>query len=350
MTEIAWLVIATVVGIAAGAAGASFMLARAHRIGRPVDVPDERRLHEAPTPRGGGIGIALAAVVVLPVVFAAALSTEQTRLLVIVLAWALPNALLGFVDDHREISPRLKLCVQTTAASGAVALGLRVCEIGAPPIGTVELGWLGPVFSVAWMVWIANAFNFMDGMDALAAECGAVFFLGLATLALLGGAPGHAALALATAGALLGFLHFNLAPAQIFMGDGGSLCAGALLGGLSLAVASPDVAGVPLAASAVLVGSFAFDATFTVIRRAMRGLALRPHRTHFYQRLVLAGWSQRRVRSLYVSLSVGGLGGAIALARGEPSLQVVCLAAVIGSLLSIAILTRRAERHATQNG
>ena len=343
MTSVAWLVSAAAVGLVSGAAGAALMLARVRRTGRPVDLPDPRRLHAVPTPRGGGIGILLAGVAAFPLAMTAANIAERDRLFVLLLVWALPNGVLGTIDDHRALSPWLKLLLQVLLSIGAVALGLRVVEIGVPPVGTLRLGWLGPIFCVCWLVWMANLFNFMDGMDALAAECGAIFFVGLATLALMADSPGLSSVSFSIAGALVGFLYFNLPPARIFMGDGGSLFAGAIMGGVAMALARTDVAGVPLAASAVLVGTFAFDATFTVVRRATRGQVLRPHRTHFYQRLVLAGWSQRSVRMLYVCLSLIGFGGAIALLRGQPTLQVLLIAVNTTGLSAIVLITRRAE-------
>lgn len=346
MSTSLWLVAAGLVGLAAGLGGAAAMLARVRRSGRPIDVPDPRRLHHIPTPRGGGGGFALAMLVVLPLALAAAVPAERDPLLIIVLVWALPNALLGFVDDHRALPPQVKLGIQLAASAAAVFLGLRLSRIELPPFGAFELGWLAGPFSVVWLVWLANAFNFMDGIDALAAECGALFFAGLAGLALLRDAPGHAALAIAAAGALLGFLRFNLPPAKIFMGDVGSLCSGALLGGIALALDSADVADVPLLASAVLVGGFVFDATFTVVRRALRGVVLRPHRSHFYQRLVLAGWSQTRVRMTYLGMSGLGLLTALALVQGPAAVQAVTILLNVAGFAALVAMTRSAERRA----
>ena len=152
------------------------------------------------------------------------------------------------------------------------------------------------------------------------------------------------ALSAAGAGAAhLGFLRYNRPPAKVFMGDVGSLFSGAVLGGLALALSSSR-ADVPFLAPVALLSSFLFDATFTVLRRAARGLALRPHRTHFYQRLVLAGWPQRRVRGLYVALTAASIATGMVVYLGPPGLQLAMLVG-LGALLAWTVrLTRRVER------
>ena len=350
MTGVAWLIAAAAVGLAAGIGGARWMLARARRGRVRIDFPDPRRLHRVPTPRGGGIGIIVAGLLAVPLALPVAERAEPGMLVVLVLAWGLPLGALGVVDDHRELAPRFKLAVQLVAATVAAALGLRVPELALPPLGTIALGPLALPFSVLWLVWMANVFNFMDGMDALAAECGALFAAGLAALAVSGGAPALGALALAVGGALLGFLRYNAPPARIFMGDGGSLFTGAVLGGLGLALARTDVAGVPPVVTALLLGSFVFDATFTVVRRALRGQALRPHRTHFYQRLALAGWPHHRVRALYVGLSAGGVAAAFGFWHASAAVQAAILLAAAVALGAVVVVTRRCEREARRFG
>ncbi len=337
--NVAALAAAAGLGLVLGAGGGAYMLAR----GRPVDVPDGRRLHTRPTPRGGGVGIALAGVAVLPIAVGLADGDDAHRLLVLVLTWALPNALMGMIDDHRPLPTTAKLMVQIALATLAAAMGLCLDRLAVPPFGEVALGHFAVPCSVLWLVWMANVFNFMDGMDALAAQCGALFFAGLGTLALLAGSGGLAILAAGAGAAHLGFLRYNRPPAKVFMGDVGSLFSGAVLGGLALALSSSR-ADVPFLAPVALLSSFLFDATFTVLRRAARGLALRPHRTHFYQRLVLAGWPQRRVRGLYVALTAASIATGMVVYLGPPGLQLAMLVG-LGALLAWTVrLTRRVER------
>lgn len=335
---------AVALGVVVGAAGAALMLARARRGRLPVDLPDERRLHSAPTPRGGGIGVLASGAAALPLALLAGSDAERRLLAILVVIWALPNGILGAIDDHRPMRTAPKLGFQLACAAVAVALGLRVDEIAVPPFGVLFLGPLAGPFCVLWLVWLANVFNFMDGMDALAAGCGAIFAAGLAALALASGAPGHAALGLALSGALVGFLRYNAPPAKIFMGDGGSLFAGALLGGLALAEARPEAGGAALLASGLILGPFAWDATFTIARRLVRGEPMRPHRTHLYQRLALAGWPHGRVLVLYVATTILCSAAALTTLADAPAAQLMTLAVAVAGLLSILVLAMRAER------
>lgn len=320
-------------GAGLGAAGAAFMLEYSRRGGVPVDLPDARRLHTTPTPRGGGIGIPVAGVLAAGVAMAAASGTRLVAACMLV--WALPNGLLGFIDDYRPLRSRIKFAVQLASASAAVALGLRLDQVGGVALGVGA--W--PI-SVLWLVWNANVFNFMDGMDGLAAGSGLCFFCGFGWWAASAEQSGLAVVAFALAGALLGFLRYNRPPARIFMGDAGSLFVGAALGALALAMARPDSGGISIVASTLLMGSFVWDATYTITRRALRGDPMLPHRTHLYQRLATAGWSHDRVRALYLGLALLGAAAA-ALYPMAPSAVIAIAAATAVGLVWI---TARAEQ------
>jgi UDP-GlcNAc:undecaprenyl-phosphate GlcNAc-1-phosphate transferase len=336
------LLVAGALGLAAGLAGAAFMLARARRGALPLDLPDGRRLHDTPTPRGGGVGLPLAGVAALPVVLLS--GGLDRRLALAVLAWGLPNAVLGYVDDFRPMRSRVKLAIQLALALVAVSLGLRLDTLDVPPFAPVELGALAWPISALWLVWLANLYNFMDGMDALAAGSGALFLAGLGFWAHTAGLPAHAALAACVGCALLGFLRYNYPPAEIFMGDAGSLFVGAVLGGLALSLARADTAAVPVAASTLLMGTFVWDATYTIARRALRGDPMLPHRTHLYQRLALAGWSHGRVRALYLGLALAALAAALALPGARPAAAALLLAAALAGGVGLVLLTRAVER------
>src|SRR5262249_19694154 len=158
----------SLLGFVAGLGGARAMLARG---AAPVDVPDGRRLHRSPTPRGGGLGIVIAGVAAAAAcAWSEAAGTD--RVAIVALAWALPNGLIGLVDDHRPLRSRVKLVLQVVLAAAVCALGLRLDRLDLPPLGAFELGWASWPLSVLWLVWTANLFNFMDGMDGLAAGSG----------------------------------------------------------------------------------------------------------------------------------------------------------------------------------
>jgi UDP-N-acetylmuramyl pentapeptide phosphotransferase/UDP-N-acetylglucosamine-1-phosphate transferase len=342
MAEWPWLAVAVGVGLACGVSGAAFMLARGKP---PLDVPDRRRIHASPTPRGGGVGLPVAGALLLPLGLAAAAGAIERRLLwVAVLVWALPGGLLGWLDDRRPMRSRVKLAVQAACAVAAVLLGLRLDAVVVPPLPPLALGWAAVPVSALWLVWVGNLYNFMDGMDGLAAGAGALFLVGFAGWALGAGLPGHAVLAAGVAAALLGFLRYNHPPARIFMGDAGSLFVGGVLGALPLALAREDTAGIPVAASALLMGPFVWDATYTIARRALRGDPMLPHTTHLYQRLALAGWSHARVRRLYLGLAALGFVAAAALPGAAPWPAALTVAGSLLAGVALVLVVRAVER------
>jgi UDP-N-acetylmuramyl pentapeptide phosphotransferase/UDP-N-acetylglucosamine-1-phosphate transferase len=335
--------VAVVIGVLGGLAGASAMLARARRGGTPIDAPDERRLHQRPTPRGGGVGIAFATFATTPL----AMHDGDSRTVALIVAWASLNGLIGIVDDYRPIRQRYKLVAQLAGAVLVVAAGLRLDVLVVPPLGNLDLGAAGVVFSVLWLVWLANVFNFMDGMDALAAGCGILMFATLAALGYAAGGAGPAIFLVTIAGGLAGFLPFNLPPARIFMGDGASLFCGAALGGAALAIARTGGERSSITAAALVAGPFVWDATFTFVRRVLRGEPIRSHRTHLFQRLAVAGWTHARVRGIYLAATLLGAAAAIASAWGETTLQATALAVALVAAVALAATARQVERQRT---
>jgi Fuc2NAc and GlcNAc transferase len=157
---------------------------------------------------------------------------------------------------------------------------------GLPPLAlfgwVLDLGWLGGVLAAVYLVWLLNLYNFMDGIDGIASIEAITVCLGAASLYSLTGLGSHAVLPLLLAAAVAGFLFWNFPPAKIFMGDAGSGFLGIVLGGLSLQAAwvSPPMLWCWL----ILLGVFIVDATYTLVRRLLRGdKVYEAHRSHAYQ-------------------------------------------------------------------
>lgn len=263
-----------------------------------VDIPNARSSHSIPTPRGGGVAIVLAFLLVLPFLGWTQLVTAPV-LIAIGGAGALV-AVVGFMDDHGHIAARWRLLGHFCAAAWALFwLG------GLPPVTlfglSVDLGWLGYILAAFYLVWMLNLYNFMDGIDGIASVEAISACLGACLLYWLSGfeylmwVPGMLAMAVA------GFLFWNFPPARIFMGDAGSGFLGVVLGVISIqaAWAAPQL----LWAWLILLGVFIVDATFTLIRRLVRGDKIyEAHRSHAYQ------FASRRYRKhLPVTLAVGAI-------------------------------------------
>ncbi len=280
-----------------------------------VVAPDARRMHERPTGSLGGgamfLGfLAAFAVAGLSGRFTAAFedSTEPWA----VVAGATLAYLVGFVDDIRELSPPAKIAGMVLAAAALAAGGVSIIWFRIPFWDVFILPYdLAFVATVIWVLGMANAVNFIDGLDGLAAGImgiGATAFLlygirlGQVDLLL----PGNIGplIAATVVGICLGFLPWNVYPARIFMGDGGALLLGTLMAASTMAVGgrTPDPFSgqtfffyAPLVIPLVILGVPVLDTAFAIVRRARgrKGLAT-ADKDHLHHRLVRLGHGHRR--------------------------------------------------------
>jgi Fuc2NAc and GlcNAc transferase len=329
-----WWMFPAVAGVALFMTGALRRYALARSL---IDIPNARSSHSMPTPRGGGVAIVVSFLVALPLLAALGLVAWP-------LVWALLGsgagiALLGFLDDHGHIAARWRLLGHFTAAIWAL-----FWLDGLPPVNVLgfilDLGWLGHVLAAVYLVWLLNLYNFMDGIDGIASVEAICVCLGGALLFALSGVADSAQptgifVALLLAAAVAGFLFWNFPPARIFMGDAGSGFLGVTLGVLSLqaAWAEPQL----LWGWLVLLGVFIVDATFTLLRRLLRGdKVYEAHRSHAYQyasrrfgrhfqvTLAVAVINVVWLLPIAVWVSVGGLDGLVGVLVAYAPL--VCLA------------------------
>jgi UDP-N-acetylmuramyl pentapeptide phosphotransferase/UDP-N-acetylglucosamine-1-phosphate transferase len=196
---------------------------------------------------------------------------------------------------------------------------------------------------------MTNAFNFMDGIDGIAGITAAVAGVAIAAAAAYTGSEPVAAVSLAFAGASIGFLTCNWPPARIFMGDVGSAFCGFVIAVLPLLGGGPATTRLAMI-TAVAMWPFIFDTAFTLCRRtAKRENIFKAHRSHLYQRLVIAGWSHRAVSSLYGGLSAMAAAVALAplcdaaLARTATTLAAATIAVGMALLLALVYVSEKAE-------
>jgi UDP-GlcNAc:undecaprenyl-phosphate GlcNAc-1-phosphate transferase len=209
-------------------------------------------------------------------------------------------ALVALADDIRDLSARLRLLAQCAAALVAVGSGLVVTKLAIPWTGVVDLGLLGPLLTLFWIVGCTNAVNFMDGLDGLVGGTLLIVSAALAFIAALQAGWFVYAAALFLAAGFAGFLPFNLHPARIFMGDVGSQFAGFVLAVLAVAAARFDVLQLSFLIVPLLMFGLLFDAGFTLLRRAlMRERLAEGHRTHLYQLAQRSGVPVRAVAAVH---------------------------------------------------
>lgn len=287
-----------------------------------VDQPGERRSHDTPTPRGGGVGLVAAWLIWLVVLGWQA----QAPVLWLVAAGTLVIAVLGLWDDLSPLSARFRLTAQVATVAGMLA-GLSLLEI--------DLGLVVLLAGLAAIVWLINAYNFMDGIDGIAGWQAVFVAGGLAWL--VSGPLAGAALGLVAATA--GFLPWNWPRARIFLGDVGSTALGFALGILSLlAIGQGLSAWLPL----LLLSVFLVDATATLALRVWRRERwYTPHRRHSYQLLVARGWSHAQVAGAYMAVNLLLVAPATWLASGSGDIQALTCIGVYAILLITWWLARR---------
>lgn len=244
-----------------------------------IDIPNFRSSHVSPTPRGGGVAIVVTFLVSLPILLFFDALTEA-YFFPLFFSSALV-ALIGFIDDHGHIAARWRLLGHLLAA------GFAVYWLGGLPsiyIAGFNLngGFITSCLAVLYLVWMLNLYNFMDGIDGLASLEAVTVCIGGSVIYWCLGEFSYAFLPLALAAAVVGFLFWNFPPAKIFMGDAGSGFLGITLGILSIQAAW--VAPQLLWSWLILLGVFIVDATFTLLRRLLRGdKVYEAHRSHGYQ-------------------------------------------------------------------
>jgi len=281
-----------------------------------IDIPNERSSHTTATPRGGGVAIVLVSLLGFAALWAVRLLDSR---MLLALLGGLPIALVGLWDDRRPVRVRLRLAVHFCAAVWAVVWlgGMPPLRLGASLIG---FGAAGYVLGVLCIVWVLNLFNFMDGIDGIAAAEGAFVSWSGALLMWLAASPPQApAAALVLGASCLGFLLWNWPPARIFMGDVGSGYLGFALAVVALGGARESRVG--LLTWLILGGAFFIDATLTLIVRLLRGERLdQPHRSHTYQRLARRSGSHRRATLSFLGVNVLWLLPLAGLALAHPPL------------------------------
>lgn len=308
-----------------------------------IDYPGGRHVHRKPIPRLGGVAIYVAfwcAAVVMHVWDEQMLGLFLGSTLIL---W------VGIWDDIRGMRPLVKLFWQVAAASVLIFFDFSIKSITLPFVQTInfqELGLaaLGVLLMLFWVVGLVNTVNVSDGLDGLAAGicfiAAILLFWSANQIQQPTVAPAH--LALALAGAVLGFLFFNFPPAKVFMGDSGSMFLGFIIGGISIMGLLKTATVLGLVFPLLVLGLPVTDLTFAIIRRKLRGQPVSlADRGHLHHRLLDAGLSQRAaVLFMYGISACFGL-AAVLWAKGLWILGITILIAVFALL--IIILMRRTE-------
>ncbi len=262
-----------------------------------TDKPDLRKIHTKPVPLLGGIAIYLGCVIALFL-----FDRFYIPQLISILIGATLVSFLGLWDDRQALRPFLKLVGQCLAASIPVLSGIQVHFLHHPELNIIV--------SLLWIIGITNAMNLLDNMDGLSGGVAIVASIFFFLLAVMNGQYLVASLTAALLGACVGFLYYNLNPANIFMGDTGSLFIGFMLSMVGIKLRFPNNTDlITWMIPVIVLGVPIFDTVLVVISRLRRGLNpfTNPGKDHLSHRLVAMG-ATRREAVLILYLVCCGLG------------------------------------------
>lgn len=307
-----------------------------------LDKPDERKIHSHPIPRLGGVAIWISAILSFISLIILSYYPYRSLLSGLLLGSSL-MFLLGLIDDIYNLEAKFKFTIQIIIASIVFCLGVKITTILVPFIGLVNLppilSYLG---TIAWIVGISNAVNFIDGVDGLAGSVITIssVTLGLIAISLTPADTVSALVAFILAGSMLGFLTYNFHPAKIFMGDSGALFGGFLLASLSILyqMKTADIKMyVPLLVLAVPI----IDITFSSTRRILKGKSpFVADAEHIHHKLLRFGLSQNRAVLVLVVFSII-MGSLATLIAASDTTKYFLYAVIISSVM--IILNRHAK-------
>ncbi|MDE3057010.1 MAG: hypothetical protein KGJ59_03525 [Bacteroidota bacterium] len=296
-----------------------------------IDQPNERKIHQHPTPRLGGIAICIGFLLSLLILSRISAIKNIPSPLVSLQGISFIIALIlvfftGVADDIRSINPGKKFLAQALAAAIVCAGGFRISTVTSfMTHEPLNLGALELPATVLWIVGITNAFNLIDGLDGLASGVGIMAALSMSAISYFNGTIGTALVALALAGAIAGFLYYNFHPAKIFLGDSGSLLIGFTLAVLSISTSTKGSTTFAVVISILALGLPIMDTVLAMLRRLLVSFLperkscenifsrlhsmFLPDRRHIHHQLVALGLShQNVVLVLYLVSFVFGAG------------------------------------------
>lgn len=296
------------------------------------DTPEARKVHSKPIPRLGGVIIVLTflSLVISLVSFKsiAGISVPLSRdIIQVLLLSSIIIFACGILDDSTFITMRVryKIAAELLIALSTVYLfDINFGQISIIGLFSIPL-WISKLISVFWVLGLINAFNMIDGVDGLAGGISLISILSLAVIAYLGGLSSLVAVCFVLAGAVLGFLYYNLPPAKTFMGDTGSLFLGTMIAVISMHLGKEVVASRAMVVLPLIAGVPIIEVLVTMVRRYFKskdsgyGLYERLHsmivadNSHIHHRLIFLGFSHLETTAMLCILSLTLCGGAICL-------------------------------------
>ena len=291
-----------------------------------VDVPkDQRRMHKKVIPKFGGPAVILGFLVSV-IYLLIVMSMENTidlfgeeeygKKLLGMLLGILVLSITCIIDDIKTIKPLAKLAGQTLAAIIAVSFGIRIDEIQLPFLTPEWQEAFSILVTILWIIGVTNAINLIDGLDGLSSGISVISAISLLIIFVLNGSPMIAiVLITALAGALVGFIPFNFAPARTFIGDTGSNFLGFSLSIISILGVAKTYTAAVIVLPLIALGLPIFDTIWAIIRRLIKGKSIKAifkaDKGHLHHRIVAKGFSQKQ--AVLILYGIGATFGIFAI-------------------------------------
>ena len=353
--------IAGLLGIGLSIALTPFVRHYSLRLGL-VDYPDRRRkLHLQPVAKCGGI--VLLATLLISVLLAFLIFpgqsihlVQQSSQAVSLGLGAVAITLLGLIDDRYGLLGRQKLVAQVLICLGIISVGFSIDTVqifGVP----IDLGLIAWPVTLVWLLLCINSVNLIDGADGMCSTVGAIAFVAVAVISSFTGNHMEAIISASLAGALLGFLFFNLPPASVFLGDNGSMLIGLFLGVLTMRAWFSKDSSMSITIPLVLMAIPLFDSAMAVVRRKLTGRSVfTVDRGHLHHHLIRRGFQDRAlVGMIALFSSVTACGAVAGVMLGSDWISLATMFFAIGSLVvsklfgfaEFKLLYKRAEQSLT---
>ena len=307
-----------------------------------IDYPRARGLNKEPIPRMGGVAIVAGFMVAMGMLlmFMPDLRTLQ---FIGFIVGGFVIALLGMMDDIYQLRALTKLIGQIVAAIIIVATGTRVTFLDS--LFPAFLSRIDIPITIIWIVGVTNAVNFIDGVDGLAAGVASIACVSLTALCILSGSGTAVVFAIALAGACLGFLPRNFSPADVYMGDTGSMFLGYVLAVTSVIGVYKSAALLTIVIAVLALALPIFDTVFAMLRRLITHKPImEADRGHLHHKLIDKGYSHKKtVVILYlISAVMGGI--AVLIAVRDLRATVVAVVTIVVILLVVFVYRKRVDK------
>jgi UDP-GlcNAc:undecaprenyl-phosphate GlcNAc-1-phosphate transferase len=325
MHSLSTYIVAFMISLIVTIVATPFVKMLAYRLG-VVDSPNARKVHEKQMPRMGGLSIVLGFLAGFIYLWPA---SEYT---IPILIGAITIVTIGILDDKFALSAKYKLLGQIAAAIIVVSSGLQIEHVNIPFVGYIDFGWMSFPITVFWIVGITNAINLIDGLDGLASGVSSIALTSMLVMAILDNQALAIALAVILLAGTLGFLFFNVHPAEIFMGDTGSLFIGYTISIISITGLFKSLTLFSLIIPVFILAVPIFDTLFAIVRRMLKRQKLSsPDKSHLHHCLLALGFSHRTTVHIIYVISIFFAASAIVVSKSIlwGSLFILCLLLVM---------------------